>query len=183
MQTLNFNSRFGQVRISLHIDRAPETCAYFVDLVKRSAFAPASVFRIVTSSGLQKGDALPASSERAINIVQIGPSQRFAGPRHTMTHEDTQTTGITHRQWTVSAARFDLGELYGSFFICMKDEPELDYGGQRQPDGQGFAAFGEVIEGFDALEKIFAHAEESELLSNDIPISNLSVAHHHDTQI
>ena len=29
-----------------------------------------------------------------------------------------------------------------SFFICIKEQPELDYNGARNPDGFGFAAFG-----------------------------------------
>ena len=40
------------------------------------------------------------------------------------------------------------------FFICIGPQPELDYGGQRNPDGQGFAAFGRVIKGMDSVRKI-----------------------------
>lgn len=40
------------------------------------------------------------------------------------------------------------------FFICINDQPSLDFGGQRNPDGQGFAAFGRVIEGMDVVLQI-----------------------------
>jgi peptidyl-prolyl cis-trans isomerase A (cyclophilin A) len=40
------------------------------------------------------------------------------------------------------------------FFICIGDQPLLDYGGKRSPDGQGFSAFGRVIEGFDVMRRI-----------------------------
>ena len=49
------------------------------------------------------------------------------------------------------------------------------FGGGRQPDGQGFAAFGEVVHGFDALDKIFAKAEPAEVLSQQISIHDVSV--------
>lgn len=170
MQTLRFDSEYGEVVIEMRPDRAPKTCQYFAELAAANTFDSASVFRIVTGSGLQAEDDCP------INIVQFGPDKRFDRPRHSMVHEDTELTGLSHQKWTVSAARFDLGELYGSFFICLQDQPELDFGGRRQPDGQGFAAFGKVIDGFDALERIFELAEKSELLSNEIPVRNVSVA-------
>ncbi len=150
-------------------DRAPNTCQYFGGLASIGAFGSASILRIVTKSGLQPDKRCP------IDIVQIAPGQRFNSPRHFVVHEHTRQTGLSHRKWTVSAARFDLGELYGSFFICLDDEPELDFGGRRQPDGQGFAAFGEVIEGFSTLEEIFLRAEPSEVLTKEIPVRNVVI--------
>ena len=40
------------------------------------------------------------------------------------------------------------------FFICVGDQPALDFGGKRNPDGLGFAAFGRVISGMDIVRKI-----------------------------
>ncbi len=173
MQMLRFSSDLGDVAIRMHNDRAPKTCRYFAQLACSGTFNPASVFRIVSSSAIQR---LQPGDDCPINIVQIGPTQQFEGPRHTTVHEHTRQTGLSHHKWSVSAARFDLGELYGSFFICLKDEPELDFGGSRQPDGQGFAAFGEVVHGFDTLERVFARAEPLEMLTQQIPINNVSVS-------
>ena len=41
-----------------------------------------------------------------------------------------------------------------SFFICINDQPSLDFEGKRNKDGQGFAAFGKVVEGMDVVRKI-----------------------------
>ena len=40
------------------------------------------------------------------------------------------------------------------FFICVTDQPSLDFGGQRNPDGQGFAAFGRVLKGMNVVRRI-----------------------------
>ena len=40
------------------------------------------------------------------------------------------------------------------WFICINDQPSLDFGGKRNPDGQGFAAFGRVVSGMDVVRKI-----------------------------
>jgi len=47
----------------------------------------------------------------------------------------------------------------GSFFICIVNQPSLDFGGMRNPDGQGFGAFGRVTAGMNVVRAIWkAHA-------------------------
>jgi peptidyl-prolyl cis-trans isomerase A (cyclophilin A) len=38
-----------------------------------------------------------------------------------------------------------------ALFICIGDQSELDFGGKRNPDGQGFAAFGHVTHGMKLI--------------------------------
>jgi peptidyl-prolyl cis-trans isomerase A (cyclophilin A) len=168
-KTLVFSSQYGEFSILLHYDRTPVTCQYFCDLVRNGGLSESSVFRIVSDRNQQPEDSCP------IRVVQIGPIHNIFGDRHLITQEGTNLSGLSHRKWTVSAARFDSGELYGSFFICMRDEAELDFGGCRQPDGQGFAAFGQIIEGFKTLERIYQQAECDEMLTNEIPILDVSL--------
>jgi peptidyl-prolyl cis-trans isomerase A (cyclophilin A) len=52
-----------------------------------------------------------------------------------------------------------------SFSICVGDQPELDFGGKRNPDGQGFAAFGRVIEGGEVVRKIHASPSNGQRLT------------------
>ncbi|MFK8030201.1 MAG: peptidylprolyl isomerase [Gammaproteobacteria bacterium] len=168
MSTLSFASSFGHIKILLHTKNAPHTCQYFMQLAEQGDLDDATLFRIVTNNGLQ------ANAEPSINIVQIGSADRLDGDRDLVPHESTELTGIKHRRWTVSASRFGCGELYGSFFVCLEDEPQLDFGGKRNPDLMGFAAFGEVTEGFDTLTKLFSLAETSEFLSQEIPMRYLA---------
>ena len=71
--------------------------------------------------------------------------------------ETTKHTGLLHKDGTLSMARGKPASATSSFFICINDQPSLDYGGKRNPDGQGFAAFGKVINGMDIVKKIQEH--------------------------
>ena len=71
-----------------------------------------------------------------------------------ITHETTNATGLKHLDGTVSMARNEPGTASTEFFICVGDQPELDFGGNRNGDGHGFAAFGKVIKGMEVVRKI-----------------------------
>lgn len=111
-----------------------------------------------------------------IEVIQAGLFYEVGDDFFHLKHEPTHETGLSHMKWTVSAARYDVGQNYPSFFICMRDEPSLDHGGARHPDGQGFAAFGTLIAGFDVVEKIYAQAESEEFLKKNIKIKSASFA-------
>ena len=63
-------------------------------------------------------------------------------------------TGILHKDGAVSMARGMPDSATSGWFICINDQPSLDFGGMRNPDGQGFAAFGRVVSGMDVVRKI-----------------------------
>ncbi len=164
MATLEVTLDNGSFEIRLYEDRAPATCAYFLSLARSGFLDASSIFRIVAPANHRPDEPCP------INVVQIGPKHALADTRHQIEHEDTKITGLSHRKWTVSAARFEPEQLYGNFFVCMRDEPSLDFGGARQPDGQGFAAFGEIVSGFETLEDVFCKAESNEFLRKPIRV-------------
>src|SRR5205807_4228478 len=66
----------------------------------------------------------------------------------------SRDTKLLHKDGTLSMARDGPDTATSDFFICIGDQPELDFGGKRNPDGQGFAAFGRVIKGMDIIKKI-----------------------------
>jgi peptidyl-prolyl cis-trans isomerase A (cyclophilin A) len=64
-----------------------------------------------------------------------------------------------------------------SFFICIGDQPELDFGGERNPDGQGFAAFGRVVAGMDLVRAIHASPADGQQLDPPVPIQRAVRVH------
>jgi peptidyl-prolyl cis-trans isomerase A (cyclophilin A) len=68
----------------------------------------------------------------------------------------TSVTGLRHVDGALSMARGGPDSAQSSFFICVGDQPSLDFGGKRNADGQGFAVFGRVVSGMDVVKKIHA---------------------------
>jgi peptidyl-prolyl cis-trans isomerase A (cyclophilin A) len=56
------------------------------------------------------------------------------------------------------------------FFVCIGAQPELDFGGRRNPDGQGFAAFGRVVSGMDVVRRIHRAPAKGQALAPPVPI-------------
>ena len=75
-------------------------------------------------------------------------------------------------------ARNEPGSASSEFFICIGDQPELDQGGRRNPDGQGFAAFGRVIEGMDVVRKIQSLPAQGQYLTEDVIIKTIKRVNH-----
>jgi len=85
-------------------------------------------------------------------------------------HESTDKTGILHKDGVISMARVEPGSASSEFFICIGDQPELDFGGKRNPDGQGFAAFGKVIKGMDVVRKIQSQPDQKQMLIKPVKV-------------
>lgn len=156
----------GEFRVQLEAERAPKTCRYFAELAAAGRLDGSSVFRVVTPDN-------EPEEHNGISVVQLGLWSEDQPERVLVPHESTEMTGLEHRQWTVSAARFEVGELYGSFFVCMRDEPCLDHGGTRNPDEAGFAAFGRVVDGHETLHALYRQAEPAAMLTSPIPVHSV----------
>lgn len=163
-QAIAFETELGDFTIELLIDKAPVTCEYFAEIAKCGGFEGTSIFRIVAEDNGSHRASFP------IEVIQGGLRDTDAQPIAPIAHESTDATGILHHQWTVSTARFEPSQTYGSFFICMRDEPALDFGGGRHPDGLGFAAFGRVLTGKSNVSEIFARRENEEVLASPMRI-------------
>ncbi len=160
----SFACRYGEFTIRLAHKAAPQTCAFFARVFSGPDFADASIFRIVTETNSTLREAVP------IEVIQLGLEHDGTRSFEMVAHESTAATGLRHMQWAVSAARYGMGEAYPSCFICMRDEPELDHGGKRHGDGQGFAVFGQVTSGFETLNRVFAQAETTDFLHKVLPL-------------
>jgi peptidyl-prolyl cis-trans isomerase A (cyclophilin A) len=80
-------------------------------------------------------------------------------------------TGILHKDGTISMARSGPDTAASDFFICIGDQPSLDFGGARNPDGQGFAAFGRVVAGMDVVRAIHQAPADGQRFSPPIAVT------------
>jgi len=78
--------------------------------------------------------------------------------------ETTEETRLSHVDGVVSMTLAEPNTATSSFFICIGDQPELDYAGKRNPYEQGFASFGQVIEGMGVVREIQKQKDERQHL-------------------
>jgi peptidyl-prolyl cis-trans isomerase A (cyclophilin A) len=143
-----FETELGAITIEVHVAKAPVTSANFLRYVDDGLYASGRFHRAVRPETETNKDV-------PIEVVQAGPRPRT--DRHPpVALERTSVTGLTHVDGAVSMARAGVDTAASDFFICIGPQPSLDYGGARNPDGQGFAVFGRVISGMDVVRKIQA---------------------------
>lgn len=147
-QVVDINTSLGVISLELYDEKAPITVANFMKYVDGGYYNKMGNFYRVVRSDNDHGTPI-------IEVIQGGLSADDMDlPFPTIMHEDTEQTGITHLDGTISMARGPVGTAGDAFFITIGAQPSLDKGGMRNPDGQGFAAFGRVIEGMDVVRAI-----------------------------
>ena len=151
----------GEIKAELYSKNAPVTVNNFLSYLNQDRYDEAHFYRVVHLKNQPE-------NEIKIEIIQGGLGLANHPKRlKAIKHETTNNTGIKHKNGTLSMARLDPGTASSEFFICINDQPELDYGGKRNPDGQGFAAFGKVIEGIEIV-KIIQNKKSNNQILNDI---------------
>lgn len=140
-------TKLGNIEIEVYPYRAPLSSSSFLSAIDSDLFRDSKgVFYRVVHSENDTGSP-------KIEVIQGGIVDRTKS-LPPIPIETTQQTGILHTDGVISLAR---GATTGSgtvFFICIGDQPSLDYGGKRNPDGKGFAAFGRVTKGMDVVRRI-----------------------------
>ena len=163
----------GDIVIEIYAEAAPVTAANFLRYVDTGLYDGTVFHRTVTAAN-QPNDAV------RIEVLQGGMIARESCFLP-IEHETTEQTGLRHCDGAVSMARLAPGTAASSFFICVGEQPELDFGGRRNGDGQGFAAFGRVIEGMEVVRTIHAAPAEGQRLLP--PVRILSIARIREQQL
>lgn len=138
----------GEIRFELYPDKAPVTVANFLRYIDGSHFKGGSFYRVVRLDN-------QVQNTIKIEVIQGGLDRaENAQSFDTIALERTNETMIKHLDGTLSMARSTPDSGTSEFFVCVNPQPSLDFGGKRNPDGQGFAAFGRVVEGMDVVRRI-----------------------------
>lgn len=167
-ETVIIMTELGDIQVMLDLQNAPVTSANFLRYVDAGLFDSACFYRVV------RPDNQPNDSVR-IAVIQGGRyEEEETGGFPPIAHETTEMTGIRHLNGIISMARWTPGTATSEFFICVGDQPELDYGGKRNPDGQGFAAFGKVTKGMDVVMKIHSIEAPTQYVDKPVLIYRIS---------
>ena len=159
----------GNFVIELYPHNAPVTTGNFLKYVDAGFYNGTDFYRVQN---------LKNQNDRTIKIEVIqGGEIDSAKSFPPIQHENTTQSGILHKDGAISMARSEAGTATSSFFICINDQPELDFGGKRNPDGQGFAAFGKVVEGMDVVRKIYEQPFKGSDFNPKILIYSVSRKH------
>ena len=154
----------GEIEIEVDTARAPITAANFLKYVDARLFDGGVFHRTVRPDNQQEKPV-------KIDVIQARANrERHAEFPPAIPLERTNVTKILHKDGTISMARAEPDTGRSEFFICVGDQPSLDFGGARNPDGQGFAAFGRVVRGMDVVRKIQMSAAKGETLTPPIRI-------------
>ncbi len=159
----------GSIIVEVYQDKAPLTAANFLRYVDEGLFSRASFYRALHP------DNQPKDTTK-ISVLQGGLAPDFSAALPPIRHESTAQTGLRHLDGTVSMVRQAAGTARSEFFVCIGDQPALDAGGKRNPDGKGFAAFGKVVEGMDVVRKIHEMPAKGQLLLEPVKITSISRA-------
>jgi peptidyl-prolyl cis-trans isomerase A (cyclophilin A) len=154
----------GEIEVEVDTRRAPVTSKNFLHYVDSGDYDGGQFHRTVTLDNQPQNDV-------KIEVVQASVAEaRSSEGLPPIPLERTRATGLSHRDGTISMAREGPDSATSSFFICIGDQPELDFGGKRNPDGQGFAAFGRVVRGMEVVRKIQGSPREEQRLTPPVRI-------------
>ena len=157
----------GAVTAEIYVEQAPVTAGNFLSLVEAGVYdTGASFYRVV------RDDNQP-NSDVKIEVIQGGLRDSRDKSLTPIRHETTQETGLKHVDGALSMARSAPGTANSEFFICIGDQPELDFGGRRNPDGVGFAVFGRIIDGMDVVLKIQQQEDRNQSLIDPVQIFSI----------
>jgi len=154
----------GEIEVEVDAAHAPVTAANFLRYVDLGFYSNFGRFHRTVREENQQG------SNIKIAVIQAGFEPYRAQDFPPIRLERTSVTGLRHLDGTISMARDTPDNATSDFFICIGDQPELNYGGKRNPDGQGFAAFGRVVRGMDVVRKIQKEPARGQAFVPVIPI-------------
>ncbi len=157
---------FGDIELELFDKKAPKTAGAFLAYVDSGFYDNSNFYRVLNITN-QPSDA-PKTE-----LIQGGlwkSNNTKARSLKGTPHETTLQTGILHKTGVISMARNEPGTATTEFFICMDDEPGLDYNGENMADKLGFAAFGRVVKGMDIAKTIYKESDINQQFKTPIAI-------------
>jgi peptidyl-prolyl cis-trans isomerase A (cyclophilin A) len=159
----------GDIEVELYPGQAPKTVAAFLSYVDSGLYKDCSFYRVLNDENQ------PSNAPKS-ELIQGGiwkTNNKKASALPGIPHEPTSQTHILHKNGTISLARAAPGTAGSEFFICVGDQPGFDYGGENNPDKQGYAAFGKVVKGMNIVKQIYNRPEVDQSFRPPVDIYNI----------
>ncbi|MBY4898760.1 peptidylprolyl isomerase [Cupriavidus sp. AU9028] len=135
-ERVQFTTSAGKFTVEVYPEAAPKTVENFLEYVN-SGFYSGTTFHRVINGFMVQGGGFDRDMNQKPTRAPIPLESR---------------NGLKNKAGTVAMARTgDPNSATAQFFINVVDNPNLDY---PQPDGNGYAVFGKVIEGMDTVDRI-----------------------------
>ena len=164
---IEIQTSIGNIEVELFPEQAPKSVSAFLSYIDSGFYKNTTFYRVLNTEN-QPSDAFKSELIQG-GLWGSGKRKNLPG----IPHESTQQTKILHKNGTISLARLAPGTATTEFFICVGDQPGYDYGGENNDDGQGYAAFGKVVNGLDVVRRIYNRPETDQYFIPRIPIYNI----------
>ncbi len=133
----------GDIKIKLYGDESPLTVNNFLNLIKEGYYDGIKFHRVINGFMIQGGDPLTKDDSKQAMWGTGGPGYSI---------QDEYVSGLTNKKGTLSMANSGPNTGGSQFFINLIDNTFLDW--DKEPLTSKHPVFGEVVEGFDVVEKI-----------------------------
>ena len=153
------HTNFGEIKLELFEDKAPETAANFLSYVKEGFYDGVIFHRVISNFMIQGGGMNPDMSEKTTGA----PIKNEAN------------NGVGNKIGTVAMARTnDPHSATAQFFINVSDNDFLDFKNEST-SGWGYCVFAQVVEGLDVVEKIKAVKTGNHGMHQDVPLESVVI--------
>jgi len=162
---VTIHTNFGDIKIALNSEKAPETVKNFLEYVNSGHFDNTIFHRVIENFMIQGGGFDPDMNQKSVNAAIKCESNN----------------GLSNKTGTVAMARTsDPHSATAQFFINTKDNDFLDFTAETM-QGWGYCVFGEVVEGMAVVNQIkmvetgFASGMQ-DVPTETVVINNVTVA-------
>ena len=148
---------YGPIGVELEPELAPKTVANFLQYVKDGFYKGTIFHRVIEGFMVQGGGLLENLEEKPVRapVLNEAPQTFKAGLKNTRGTIAMARTGSPH-------------SATAQFYINVVDNPRLDHRDMTD-DNYGYCAFGRVVSGMEAVDKIQKVKTEWRRGMGDIP--------------
>ncbi len=155
-----FETNMGNFTIKLFSDQMPITVSNFLNLANSGYYDGIKFHRVMKDFIIQAGDPLTKDDAQKRYWGTGGPGYSIS---------DEFVEGLSNLKGTIAMANSGPNTGGSQFFINLNDNTYLDF--DKQPLTSQHPVFGQVIDGFDIVEKI----SQVETDYNDCPLEEVII--------